>query len=313
MRSARNRTTSSATASSDIAMDRIVNGIKCYSPEKLEDYSDYPSEGFDVEDEMGEQNSWSESRTRLLKRVLGDIAGQIRRESTTPRKIKLLEVGCGSGKFLSALAGDVSLSLTGSEVYLKGLQSEKIWNSDKSVEFVQLDVERDAIPEKFDVIGAFDVLEHIPDDLAALRNVGEMLEEGGYFVITVPQYMFMWSGLDELVMHKRRYSRKELLSKLAQSGFTVEYCTSYLFLLFPLMLLSRMMDNAMKPAAADRSGALKSKVQFPAFLNHAFGKVMRIDEALIGRRIRLPFGGSLLVIARKPPLVATTQANTVRE
>ena len=277
---------------------RIVNGIKCYSPDKLEDYSDYPSEGFDVEDEMGAQNFWSESRTRLLKGVLGDIAANIRRERTGLRTVRLLEVGCGSGKFLAALAADADLSLTGSEVYLKGLQSEKRWNAARAVEFVQLDVEHDAIPEKFDIVGAFDVLEHIPDDLSAMKNVAAMLDDGGYFVITVPQYMFMWSSLDELVMHKRRYAKSELLDKLDKAGFSVDYCTSYLFLLFPLMLASRMTDKLKKPAA-DRSGALKSKVQFPAVLDRAFSTVMRADEALIRRRLRLPFGGSLLLIARK--------------
>src|SRR5688500_3403384 len=105
---------------------------------------------------MARQNFWSESRTRLLKGIIRDLAGEIRRVMKVPRRVRILEVGCGSGKFLAALSGDSRLSLTGSEVYLKGLQIAKPWNSDNSVDFVQLDVERDAIPDKFDVIGAFD-------------------------------------------------------------------------------------------------------------------------------------------------------------
>lgn len=85
---------------------------------------------------------------------------------------------------------------------------------------------------------------------------------------TVPQHSFLWSALDDMVYHKRRYRRAELVDRLREAGFEVRYVTSFLFLLFP------------------------------AWVNLLFDAVMRLDEAMIGMHRPLPWGGSLLIIAR---------------
>ena len=125
-----------------------------------------------------------------------------------------------------------------------------------------------------------------------------MLNEGGYFVITVPQYMFLWSSLDEMVKHKRRYSKKELVDKLKKQGFTISFYSSFLFILFPMMMISRFFDS--KSGKDNSSGEnFEKKVSFSKVLNTVFDKLMKIDEFLIERKVSLPFGGSLLIVARK--------------
>jgi len=108
----------------------------------------------------------------------------------------------------------------------------------------------------------------------------------------------LWGSLDAIVKHKRRYSRKELVTKLEQNGFDVDYSTSFVFVLFPLMLISRMFDRKHDESQSDEA-ALEKRVVFPKILNWMFDLLMRIDETLIRWRVSLPFGGTLVVIARK--------------
>ena len=104
----------------------------------------------------------------------------------------------------------------------------------------------------------------------------------------------MWSSLDEISFHKRRYSKTELIQKVSAAGFKVEYCGSFVFTLFPLMLASRFLLQRKK-------GKTSGNVEFRmnGFLNMTLESALSMDEFLIKRGIRLPFGGSLILVARK--------------
>ena len=117
-------------------------------------------------------------------------------------------------------------------------------------------------------------------------------------MVTVPQYQWMWSGLDEVVHHKRRYGRPELLRKLRSGGFDVEYCSSFVTTLFPAMAASRLLAR-IRPAQADAREAFASQVTLPPAANRLFDRVMRVDELALRAGLSLPFGGSLLAVARK--------------
>ncbi len=269
----------------------LVDGIKCYSPEEAEQYTDYPDDGFDVTDRLEQDSFWVRSRNRLLTKMIRRYAKSL----TQPR---FLEIGCGTGAFIEELASDTGLHITGSEIYIKGLHFAK--RRLPQVEFIQYDAKQGVLPEKFDIIAAFDVIEHIDDDVAAIANIHAMLVDGGHFIVTVPQHKFLWSRLDQIVKHKRRYTRRELVDKLEQRGFTVVRRTSFLFVLFPLMAVVRLLDRpAANPDSVDDTN-FEQRVGFPRPVNWLFDKLMRIDEALIQLGVSLPFGGTLLVIARKP-------------
>jgi SAM-dependent methyltransferase len=271
----------------------LIEGIKCYHPEQCQRYADYPDEGFDLTGELEDSSFWCRSRNRLLKGVLLKYC---RRRTKT----RFLEVGCGTGYFLRDLVRESGFEVTGSEVYLKGLRYTKEKLS--GVELVQFDARSIPFREEFDAIGAFDVIEHIDDDEAVIASAHHALKEGGYFIVTVPQYQFLWSSLDDLVRHKRRYGRREMLAKLRNHGFEVVFASSFVSVLFPLMLVSRIFDRG-TAADSDRKAEFERRVAMPRALNWLFDKLMRIDEALIGRGVSLPVGGSLLAVARKasPP------------
>jgi SAM-dependent methyltransferase len=267
---------------------RVIDGITCYAPEIADSYDSYPSHGFDVTVEVEEASFWCRSRNRLVTSLMDRYAPR-------DRRVRMLEIGCGTGTVLSALRRLPNVDLTGSEIYLSGLRHAR--RRLPEIEFIQLDATHMPFEREFDVVGAFDVLEHIKDDEQVMRNVHHALQDGGVFLATVPQYAWMWSELDELVHHQRRYSRRELVEKLQRTGFDLEYVGSFVSSLFPLMAAKRLMSR--RSARADPRAAFAEHVQLPGVMNAVFDKVMRIDEGLVRMRVPLPFGGSLVAVARK--------------
>ena len=268
----------------------IIEGVKCFSPGVAHAYDDYPDAGFALTDANAERSFWVRSRNRLFKWLVNqNLAGG--------PKTRLLEIGCGTGDFVQHLVNDDRLEITGSEIYLRGLVYAK--RNLPQVDFVQFDVTQGTVGEHFDIITAFDVLEHIEDDQAAMANIHNMLTSSGVAIISVPQHMFLWGRLDEIVKHKRRYSRAEMVKKLGDNGFEVTRATSFVFTLFPLMLIARLLDRKAKAEPEPDDAALESRVTFSPFVNRLFDLVMRLDETLIRLGLSLPLGGTLVVVAKK--------------
>ena len=274
---------------SDHLQYTIVDGIKCFSLEVAEEYTNYPDSGFDLTDKNVETSFWVSSRNRLFKSIVQQYQQLI-------GKTKFLEIGCGTGDFIQQIIKNENLEITGSEIYLKGLQYAK--KNQPNVDFIQLDVTQGTIGEQFNMIAAFDVIEHIENDMDALNNITQMLHKDGVLIISVPQHEFLWSSLDEIVKHKRRYSRRDLISKLTKNGFDINFVTSFVFVLFPFMLVSRLFDKPHDGIQADEV-ELEKRVKFFSALNWIFDLLMRIDEILIRFGFSLPFGGTLLVVAKK--------------
>jgi SAM-dependent methyltransferase len=269
---------------------KVVDGIVCYSTDVASDYADYPDSGFDVTNDLAAASFWVNSRNRLFSWL-------VHRERDRLGKASLLDIGCGTGDFLQHLVKDSTLTITGSEIYLKGLQLAKRRQSD--VSFIQYDVTDGTLDRSYDIITAFDVFEHIERDVDGMHNVHQMLTPQGVFILSVPQHQFLWSRLDEIVHHKRRYSRAEMVNKLRETGFTPVRVTSHVFALFPLMGLSRLLDRAKGSQPAGGTDELSSRVKFSPIVGWLFNKVMYLDEALIKLGLSLPFGGTLVVVARK--------------
>ncbi len=270
---------------------RVIDGITCYAPDLAESYDSYPSEGFDVTVEGEERSFWCRSRNRLLVHLL-------RRFAPRDRPVKLLEIGCGTGNVLSALRQLPNFELTGSEIYLNGLKHAQRRLPD--VRFVQLDATNMPFRDEFDVIGAFDVLEHIEDDVRVAEHAYAALRPGGLFVVTVPQYPWMWSDLDEIVKHQRRYTRGQLVGRLTGAGFEILRCTSFVSTLFPAMAAVRLLSSRQPAAERDTRQAFDNQVRLSGPTNAFCDAAMRVDEALIALGASLPFGGSLAVVARRP-------------
>jgi SAM-dependent methyltransferase len=145
-----------------------------------------------------------------------------------------------------------------------------------------------------DAIVATDVLEHIDDDAATLREFWRILRPGGHAVITVPAYRFLWSEHDEALMHKRRYVARMLTAHASATGFRVPVSSYALCFLFPLAL-GRLFNPR---SSSDRPPQALVK-PVPAWLNTALVWFQRLETRLL-RWVRLPWGLSVVAVLQKP-------------
>ena len=265
-----------------------IENIPCFHPEKMGDYTGYAKQSFELTRKIESESFWVESRNRVFTALIRKIG----KKTKTNGPIRLVEIGSCTGNFLSQLNLE-NFELIGSDIYIDGLVAAK--ESSPSITWLQFDPEKMPFSSNIDMVAAFDVIEHIDNDEEVLKQAYSVLKPGGHLIVSVPQYQFMFSNLDILLKHKRRYSETELLSKIKKAGFTIEYHTSFVFFLFPLMLMSRLLDRFRKTDQVD----LGKETQFSKPLNFIFSKIMRLDEWLIRMSLYLPFGGTLIAIAKK--------------
>jgi SAM-dependent methyltransferase len=146
------------------------------------------------------------------------------------------------------------------------------------------------VPDRqYDLIGAFDVIEHIADDRAALASIAAKLKPTGKFVMTVPAHQWMWSAHDVVNHHKRRYSKRGLKSLVESSPLKLERIGYFNSLLFPVAVAQR--------AASKARGAEDADVTLPpAPINTTLEKIFAAERYLVGR-LPLPPGLSLFAVA----------------
>lgn len=230
------------------------------------------------------RNFWFRSRNRLIVWAL---------QWYFPGMQKFLEVGCGTGFVLSGIsAACPSLRLAGSEISSAGLAhaAKRV----PGAEFFQMDARAIPFAEEFDVIGAFDVLEHIEEDRAVLGQLHRSIRAGGGILLTVPQHDFLWSRMDVHACHIRRYSARELADKVQAAGFEVVRMTSFVSLLLPLMMISRLLQRE----EGERYDPL-AELRIGGGANILLEKVMDAERWAIRAGLDYPAGGSLLLVARK--------------
>ena len=234
--------------------------------------------------ELEEHNFWFRARTALITWALG---------SYFPAASKFLEVGCGTGTVLHGVSRAFpAMELFASEPFVEGLAFAQ--QRVRHATYLQMDGRAIPFAEEFDVIGAFDVLEHIDEDEAVLAQMHRAARKGGGLLLAVPQHQFLWSPQDDAAGHVRRYNASDMRVKLERAGFTVRRMTSFVALLLPLMLASRR-GKRKHGARCDPLDELR--LNRP--LNAVLSAVMTLERGLIRGGLSLPAGGSLLAVAEK--------------
>lgn len=261
-----------------------INGFYQFASEIEITDVNYPAEAFSQLSQIEANHFWFLARNKL-------IAWAFKKYFATAQNF--LEIGCGTGFVLLGLQQAFpTLKTFGSEIHVNGLQVAA--NRVGKANLFQMDAHKIPFKEEFDVIGSFDVLEHIENDASILGQIFQALKPRGGLILTVPQHPFLWSQTDEAAGHVRRYTKKELKVKLAKAGFTILAMRSFVSLLFPAMLLSRLTMNHNK-----KEFDLKDEFVLNKNLNALFSMMMSCEIAAIKLGLRFPFGGSLLVIAQK--------------
>ena len=141
-------------------------------------------------------------------------------------------------------------------------------------------------------VGAFDVLEHVTNRHDFLQEIVRVLVPGGYLIVTVPALQLLWSHADIEARHYLRYSRRTLRDELETCGFKVQSLSYFFALIVPPLLLIRAFPYRLGLRVRDsNNSALRAN---GGILSKIAG---RIEVAWAGR---VPFGSSLLAVARKP-------------
>jgi len=243
-----------------------------------------------IMDEVEGSHWWFVGRRKILESFLDSVVeklGQRTSGAGTPTQLRILDVGCGTGANLEMLAqyGEaegVDVSDDALEFCKqKGLQAQK--GLAEKLPFAD---------ETFDITTALDVIEHLDDDLSGLREMHRVTKSGGYSLIFVPAFMWLWGVQDDVSNHRIRYTRGQIVARLQKAGYTVERATYANWTFFTPILAGRtiMKLTGIKPESENNitiSG-----------LNGVFGRLFGA-ESLWLRRFNFPIGVSIVIVARK--------------
>lgn len=230
---------------------------------------------------LEEDHFWFAGK-RLLLHALLERAGGARG--------RVLDVGCGTGGLLLSLARDATvLGIDRDALALRfcrdrGLRSV-VRGSALALPFPDASL---------DVCVTFDVLEHVEDELALLGELRRVLRPQGKLVISVPAFRALWSQHDETFQHLRRYRLSELMARVREAGFAVEWGSYTNFFVFPPALFWRVLRRWTRIAPNMRTDF----VMPPAPVNRALVALYDLEARLL-RRMRLPFGVSAACVARQ--------------
>lgn len=261
-----------------------VDGFEAYAPEMAHGGAGFKASYFAELAHLEEANFWFRGRNDIIEWAL---------KKYVPALQSFLEIGCGTGYVLSMVGRRFpAAQIVGSEVFTAGLPfaAQRV----AAAQFLQMDARRIPYEDEFEVIGAFDVLEHIEEDQCVMEQVHGALRRKGHLVLTVPQHPWLWSAADEHACHVRRYTAHELHAKLDAAGFDIRFSTSFVSLLLPAMMASRLKKSP-EGSAVDPAAEFK----LPQWLNSLFFAAMKVEGGLIKAGLKFPLGGSRLVVAQR--------------
>jgi SAM-dependent methyltransferase len=225
---------------------------------------------------------WYRGRRNVIERVIADLK--------LPARARILDAGCGSGRNMIELARHGTVS--GVELSGPSVDVARARRAGEVIAGSVLDMPFDS--DSFDLSVCLDVIEHLDDDVGALRELRRVLAPGGSLLVTVPAYQWLWSGHDEVNHHHRRYTRRSLQRVAEQAGWEQVRTTYFNSLLLPLAILLRVLDRVSRKTT---ESSLDLWVP-PQPLNWLLERPLALEAALIGRGGRIPAGLSLLAVFR---------------
>lgn len=239
--------------------------------------------------EMEKKHFWHTGRKEIIWQILNFFTKE------KVNNLEMLEIGCGNGNILHYLKTK-GVNIEGADTSLPALNFCK---KRADVPLYQIDGKKQTLPflsERYDIVGLFDVLEHIEKDQLFLNEVFRICKTGGKIIITVPASKYLWSYFDIISGHERRYSANDLSVKLEKAGFKTEKISYYMFFLFPLVLM-RKFRSLMIGDKNEKFNSLAEIKTFPV-INGIFLLILKLEKKLL-LKFNLPFGSSIICVAKK--------------
>jgi SAM-dependent methyltransferase len=239
-----------------------------------------------------DQHFWFRARNRLISELAKKICSGIQ------PGYRVLEVGCGTGHVLRALRDACPAGrVIGLELWFDGLRhaQQRVGEG-----LVQADARSLPFGPQFNLVGLFDVLEHLPEEQEILRAVHGVLVPGGKLMLTVPAHPFLWSHFDEAARHCRRYSETGIRERLVEAGFRVEYLSPFMASIFPIVWVFRKAGTFWRQngTGTSRKWAARELLIVPG-INWMLTSILTLEARWLARGHRLGFGTSLVVVATK--------------
>ena len=271
--------------------ERLSDPVSVPAAQRSYDPTHYPHL-FAIED----RHFWFRARNQIIALLMGQLIREL------PPGYRVLEVGCGTGNVLRVLEQVCARGrVLGMDLHMDGLCYAR---QRVTCPLVQGDVHRPPLGTNFELIGLFDTLEHLPDDAQVLHDLYGMLRHGGVLLLTVPAHHSLWSYFDVSSGHRRRYELAELVTKLTDVGYLVEYSTEYMATLFPFIWLERRLATLLNRRTLDkterRHEQAHRELSIRKGVNELFGFLLTQEARVLASRRTLPIGTSLLAIARRP-------------
>jgi len=228
---------------------------------------------------LNNYNWWFLSRNDIIEKILKKYCDR------NLYNQKILDCGCGRGDLLFYLRKKGYRNLY-------GIDDKNIIKNESEIKFFNMDVCNMNFKDNyFDVVVASDLIEHIDDDMLAINEMRRVLNKNGVLIVFVPAFRILWSYHDVINMHKRRYTRKELVKKLKLSGFEILKDSYWNFFAFLPVLFIRTFKNIFKIRSNDF-------YSFPIVFNYLIVFIIYLENFLLNY-VNFPFGVSVFVVARK--------------
>jgi SAM-dependent methyltransferase len=233
---------------------------------------------------------WFRGRQRILETVLRKEL--TRRELKGRDSLAIASLGCGPAEGLAWLG-----QFAGPGGRVVGIDREPIHSRRRPdyIDYIIGNIEALPLVEKsFDAVLALDVLEHLDDDLAGLREAARLVKPGGLLLVTVPAFPSLWGAMDVVCHHRRRYVKRTLSDLFLRAGLPEPRATYFNTLLFPTVAGVRWTRRLLGMAERARSDFNDSR---PGLINEILASIFAAEHHLVPR-MTLPVGVSLLATWR---------------
>jgi len=255
---------------------------------KVHNETEFGAESFEFLYDIEDRNFWFKNRRELIYKF---ISAYIPNYASK----KMLEVGCGTGNVLHYL-NEKGIDCDGADLFFEGLTFARRRTSKP---LYQIDVRQMPFNSAFDIIGLFDVLEHITEDGLVVRNIFNALKPGGYLILTVPTLNILWSETDVVSFHKRRYRLSELEKLLTQNGFSTMKRSYFIFFLLPIVFFLRRAGSCERKKQGEKLDIARRGLRLNPILNTIFYFILRLEQWIVVNVVDLPIGSSCIVLAQK--------------
>ena len=250
---------------------------------------EYYKEYYDLE----RNHWWFIAREKIISNYITKLLRENKQDISS---IRILNIGCGPGRsseYLSKFGTVISIEY---DKFCCEFASQKT-----GLEIINGSITELPFSEKsFDLVCAFDVIEHVEDDLLAVNEMKRVVKDEGIIFITVPAYMSLWSHHDVINHHFRRYKLPEVKKLfLSKNDGKLIFSSYFNTFLFPPIYFFRKISNLLKTGEKRAGSGSDFEAFKPGILNNILFSIMHLETKFINKNISFPFGVSILYTWKK--------------